>query len=140
VGIGELEYEVKALAKRFRLEGSVYFLGWQDNPFKFMKRASLFVLSSDYEGFPNALIEAMAVGCPVISTDCISGPAEVLKGGEYGVLVPPNDENAMARAIVRLLRNEGLRRELSGKGMRRTEDFDISAQAEEYKRLIETLA
>jgi glycosyltransferase involved in cell wall biosynthesis len=115
-------------------------LGWQDNPFKFMKRASLFVLSSDYEGFPNALIEAMAVGCPVISTDCISGPAEVLKGGEYGVLVPPNDENAMARAIVRLLRNEGLRRELSGKGMRRTEDFDISAQAEEYKRLIETLA
>lgn len=140
VGTGELEHEVKALAKRFRLEGFVYFLGWQDNPFKFMRRASLFVLSSDYEGFPNALIEAMAVGCPVISTNCISGPAEVLKGGEYGVLVPPNDENAMAGAIVRLLRNEGLRRELSGKGMRRTEDFDISAQAKEYKRLIETLA
>jgi glycosyltransferase involved in cell wall biosynthesis len=140
VGIGELEHEVKALAKRFRLEGSVYFLGWQDNPFKFMRRASLFVLSSDYEGFPNALIEAMAVGCPSISTDCISGPAEVLKGGECGVLVPPNDENAMAGAIVRLLRNEGLRRELSEKGMRRAEDFDISAQAEEYKRLIETLA
>jgi glycosyltransferase involved in cell wall biosynthesis len=74
--------------------------GFVANPFAYMARASAFVLSSLYEGLPGVLIQAMACGCPVVSTDCPSGPAEILDGGRFGSLVPVGDELAMAEAIV----------------------------------------
>ncbi len=73
------------------------------NPFPYLMRASVFVLSSAYEGLPRVLIEALACGCPAVSTDCPSGPAEILDGGSYGALVPVADDAAMAKAILATL-------------------------------------
>jgi len=77
--------------------------GFVDNPYPFMKRASLLVLSSDYEGLPSVPIQALACGCPVVATDCPSGPREILEDGEWGRLVPVGDEEALAEAITESL-------------------------------------
>jgi glycosyltransferase involved in cell wall biosynthesis len=74
--------------------------GFVDNPYAYMRRSSLFVLSSAWEGLPTVLIEAMACGCQVISTNCPSGPEEILRGGHYGKLVPVGDAEALAKAIL----------------------------------------
>ena len=77
----------------------VALLGLVDNPFAYMARAAVFALSSAWEGLPTVVIEALAVGCPVVSTDCPSGPAEILAGGTYGRLVPVGDSPALAAAL-----------------------------------------
>ena len=87
LGEGHLEHKLRDLAKGLGLEQDVVFLGWQKNPFKFLAYSKVFVLSSLWEGFPNTLLEAMALGLPVISTDCPSGPNEIIKHGENGFLI-----------------------------------------------------
>lgn len=79
--------------------------GFAKNPFSVMKNADLFVLSSKFEGLPGVLIQAMATGCPVVSTDCPSGPMEILKSGKYGRLVPVGDSQKMAGAILESLKS-----------------------------------
>jgi glycosyltransferase involved in cell wall biosynthesis len=81
------------------LDKSVCFVGFQANPLPWLRRADVFVLSSRSEGFGNVLVEAMACGTPVISTDCEHGPREILQDGRYGVLVPPRDPHALASAF-----------------------------------------
>ena len=75
------------------------------NPFSYMSKSDVFVLSSRYEGFPNALIQAIACGTPVVSTDCHSGPREILEDGKWGRLVPVGDWRALAEAILETLDN-----------------------------------
>jgi glycosyltransferase involved in cell wall biosynthesis len=87
------------------MEEIVSLPGFKTNPFAYMRKASLFVLSSAWEGLPNVLIQAMACGCPVVSTDCPTGPAEILDNGKYGPLVPVGDIDEMAKAIVEVLKN-----------------------------------
>ena len=77
--------------------------GFVPNPFQYMARAGVFVLSSAWEGFGSVLIEALACGCPVVSTDCPSGPAEILEHGAFGPLVPVGDDAALANAILSTL-------------------------------------
>lgn len=96
---GTLSAEVDALG----LSDRVLLAGFDDNPFRYMARADLFVLSSAWEGLPGVLIQAMACGTPVVSTDCPSGPREVLDGGRLGALVPVGDAAAMAIAMARAL-------------------------------------
>lgn len=95
--------DLESLIEKFGLQGDVLFLGFVENPYAYMARANVFVLSSIYEGFGNVVAEAIAAGTPVVSTDCESGPAEILNKGQYGALVPVGDYEAMADAIVTTL-------------------------------------
>jgi glycosyltransferase involved in cell wall biosynthesis len=90
-------------ARRLRVDGDVEFPGFVANPFAYMARAGVFVLTSRYEALGNVLVEALACGCSVVSTDCPVGPAEVLDGGRYGRLVPVGDVEALAGAIAAAL-------------------------------------
>lgn len=90
-GVGVLENELKKLARDLSVEKSILFVGWSDNPYKYMKRADVFVFSSLFEGQPNSLIEALICGCPIVSTDCDYGPREILNNGKYGLLTKKLD-------------------------------------------------
>ncbi len=103
VGDGPLRAELQALAEELGIGSLVDFVGLQDNPYKFVSRADLFVLSSRWEGLANVLIEALACGCPVVATDCNYGPSEILRGGAYGPLAPIDDPDALASCIVEAL-------------------------------------
>ncbi|MDO8334789.1 MAG: glycosyltransferase [Nitrosomonas sp.] len=103
LGDGPLRRELETFIQREGLTDTVRLLGFQENPLKYFKQSRVFVLSSYVEGLPNVLVEAMACGCTPVSTDCPTGPREVLKGGEYGYLVPMRDPEAMASAIQRAL-------------------------------------
>jgi glycosyltransferase involved in cell wall biosynthesis len=107
LGEGALRPELEALIRELNVEDDIDLPGFDANPFRFLKHASLFVMSSDWEGLPTALIEAMACGTPVVATDCDSGPGEILDEGRLGQIVPRGDVNAMADAIVTALENPG---------------------------------
>jgi glycosyltransferase involved in cell wall biosynthesis len=97
-----------------------------------MARAAVFVLSSTYEGFGNVLPEAMACGCPVVSTDCPSGPGEILDGGRFGRLVPVGDERALAEAIATTLDDPPAPEVLR----ERASLFSVERAIDQYERLI----
>jgi glycosyltransferase involved in cell wall biosynthesis len=100
-----------------------------------MRGARFFVLSSAWEGFGLSLLEAMALGLPVIATDCPSGPAEVLESGQHGVLVPPGDSTALADAILKLSRSSELREDLSKRSLARAEQLSLRRMVEQYRDL-----
>ncbi|MCF7728059.1 glycosyltransferase [Sulfitobacter sp. M22] len=99
VGTGAGEADLRALADDLGVASQVIFAGFHPDPTPFYQTADLFVLSSDYEGFGNVIVEALACGTPVVSTDCPSGPAEILEDGKYGRLVPVRDSQALADAM-----------------------------------------
>jgi glycosyltransferase involved in cell wall biosynthesis len=103
LGEGREEERLRALAGELGVASQVDLPGFTLNPYAYMARAAVFVLSSAWEGLPLVPVEAMACGCPVVSTDCPSGPAEILHGGVYGPLVPVGDHEAMANAIASML-------------------------------------
>jgi len=127
--------EVMALAGSLGVADDVALLGFDENPFRYMRRAALFVLSSRYEGLANVLIEAMACGTPVVSTDAPYGPAEILEGGRWGRLTPIGDAKALATAIVDTLEKaipaEALRR--------RADDFSAERAVAAYVALFDSL-
>lgn len=103
LGEGEERPELEALAGELGVVEDVEFAGFRANPFPYMSNADCFVLSSAWEGLPTVLIEALAMGAPVVATDCRTGPAEILHHGELGLLVPVRDHDRLARAIVCVL-------------------------------------
>jgi glycosyltransferase involved in cell wall biosynthesis len=94
---------LRDLAGELAVQDDFALLGYHANPLPYMSHAAVFALSSRYEGFPNVLLEALACGTPVVSTDCPSGPSEILDGGAYGALVPVADDAALAAAIAATL-------------------------------------
>jgi len=100
LGDGKDRQKLELLIKNLGLCDVVEMPGFVDNPYKFMSRSSVFVLSSESEALPTVLIEAMALGCPIIATDCPNGPREILKDGKYGKLVPVGDVSALANEIL----------------------------------------
>ena len=120
MGEGPLRVDLEEAVKIMNLEEYVTLPGFIENPYAIMKQADLFVLSSLWEGFPNVLIEAMACGTPVVSTDCPSGPAEILENGKWGRLVTVGDEEALAIAMLATLE------EKTQKGVRqRAREFSV---------------
>jgi glycosyltransferase involved in cell wall biosynthesis len=103
LGEGPLRTDLEALINSEGLADTVRLLGFQENPLKYFRQSRVFVLSSYVEGLPNVLVEAMACGCTPVATDCPTGPREVLKGGEFGHLIPMRDPEAMAAAIQKAL-------------------------------------
>lgn len=99
IGSGADKQSLEQLAEELGVLGEVTFLGYTQKPERLLARSSVFVLSSRYEGFGNVIVEAMAVGLPIVSTNCPYGPSEILEDGRYGQLVPVGDFEAMARAI-----------------------------------------
>lgn len=139
VGGGSLENVISEKVADLGLTHKVVLCGFSNNPFKYVSRSDCFVLSSNVEGFPNVLIEALACGRPVISTDCNSGPRELLAPatdlhhravnnyeiGEYGILTPINDVLALAAAMRRMVEDAALRNQFMQKAERRAQQFDV---------------
>lgn len=103
VGMGAGEADLRRLATELGIADRVILAGFHSDPTPFYMTADVFALSSDHEGFGNVIVEAMACGTPVVSTDCPSGPGEILEGGRWGDLVSPGDAGALAAAIDRAL-------------------------------------
>ena len=132
LGEGAERANLEQLSRQLEIEADCAFPGHVDNPFAYMSRSSVFVLSSRYEGLPGVLIQAMACGCQVVSTDCPSGPQEILRGGELGMLVPVGDADALARGIADRLDNpvpaEAIRQ--------RAAAYSVDAATDAYLRVL----
>jgi dTDP-4-amino-4,6-dideoxygalactose transaminase/glycosyltransferase involved in cell wall biosynthesis len=132
LGDGEIRGEMERLRKALGLEDCIDMPGFVANPGAYLEKADLFVLSSLGEGLPTVLIEALACGTPVVSTDCLSGPREILKDGTFGTLVPVQDSDALAVAIVDSLGRDHDRAAL----VRRADDFSTREAADKYLKLL----
>lgn len=131
LGDGRERKALKRLAEELGIADEVSFEGFKENPYRYMSRASLFVLSSNSEGFGNVIVEALACGCPVISTDS-GGPREILQDGKWGRLVPVNDEEALAEAM-----SESLSETHDPSQLRkRAVDFSVDEAVDEYLEVL----
>ncbi|GAB3808600.1 glycosyltransferase [Virgibacillus kimchii] len=137
LGKSPLENKLKSFSENLGMKEKVVFMGFKKNPYKYMKKADVFVLSSKWEGFGHVIVEAMAAGTPVISTDCNSGPREIIKDNEYGVLVPVGDIKKLSNKIIDFIGNQELMDYYSFKGSKRAQDFYASRIVKQYEKMIE---
>ncbi|OQW92594.1 MAG: group 1 glycosyl transferase [Thiotrichaceae bacterium IS1] len=139
LGEGPLRQELENLCSDLGLTNRVYFLGRVKNPYRFLRQADIFILPSRFEGFPNALCEAMASGLPVISFDCPSGPREIIRDGVDGLLVPPEDINTLAETMEQLMKNESERKRLGTNALEITERLSLERIMQEWEQLLKFL-
>ncbi len=149
IGKGRTFETVRARVAALGLTDKVIFLGQTENPHKYVAKSQCFILPSNYEGFPNVILEALACGTPVLSTDCLTGPRELLAPsaessipaetvfhGEYGVLVPAGDPTVLAVAMAEMVNNLELRNRYSQASARRIRDFDRDTNPDPFKYAI----
>jgi glycosyltransferase involved in cell wall biosynthesis len=132
LGDGALRAELEAERAALGLDGAVHMPGFLEHPGPYLRHADLFVHSAAWEGFGNVLVEALACGVPVVTTDCPSGPAEILDDGRYGRLVPVADPAALARAMAAALKDPRDAERLKA----RARDFSVEKAADAYLRLL----
>jgi glycosyltransferase involved in cell wall biosynthesis len=133
LGEGEQRAELQGMIQELSLQQDAELHGYEPNPFPYFTQADVFVLSSAWEGFARVILEAMACGTPVVSTDCQGGPTEIMMDGQYGRMVPVGDTHKLARAIL-----ETLREPLPSQVLRaRTQDFSLDAILSQYIELME---
>jgi glycosyltransferase involved in cell wall biosynthesis len=125
LGEGDERPRLEAMASDLGIKDRVTMPGLVKDPLRILRGTDLFVLSSRYEGFPMALVEAMACKLPVISTDCPSGPRDIVRDGVNAILVPPNDVNALAGAMDRLMANQAERQRLGANAVQVIERFSV---------------
>ncbi len=150
IGEGEEEKNIKEYVSIHKLEERVHLLGKKENPFKYLKQATLFVLASEGEGFPNVIIEAMLCGTAVVSTDCISGPREILAPNtdinfqlssgielaQNGILYPVDDEKALTLAIETMLSNDEKRNEYIAHARKQSHKYTLDNIIKQYKEIL----
>lgn len=139
VGEGEQRVELERLTRELRLEGRVRLPGWVADPGCWYERAGIFVLSSRYEAFPNALLEAMAHGCASIAMDCPSGPGEIIRDQENGLLVDPADQAGMTAAIERLIGQPELREQLGTAARNVTNQYSADRVHRMWDQLLDSI-
>jgi glycosyltransferase involved in cell wall biosynthesis len=140
VGDGNARAELDARVQQLGLSERVILPGRVGNVGDWYSAANIFVLSSRYEGFPNTLIEAMAYGLPAVSFDCPTGPSDIIRNEVDGLLVPHMDVNALAQALARLMRDEGLRTRMALRAMEARERFAVERIAGQWEKLFGELA
>ncbi|MCP4970625.1 MAG: glycosyltransferase [Arcobacter sp.] len=150
LGKGEEESSLRSLAKELGIEKKVVLLGFDNNPYKYLSKSNIFVLSSNSEGFPNVLAEAMVCGCSVISTDCLSGPREILapssdvnfqlknkiEFAEYGILTPIKNVDMLSKALDIMITDKKLNINYKEKVTVRANDFRIKKIIKQYEEII----
>jgi GalNAc-alpha-(1->4)-GalNAc-alpha-(1->3)-diNAcBac-PP-undecaprenol alpha-1,4-N-acetyl-D-galactosaminyltransferase len=135
-GQGPEEASLRTLAGNLGVDDVVELPGVVAEPERWMAQAAIYVLPSRYEGFPNALLEAMAMGCAAIAADCPSGPGEIIQDQENGILVAPEDVSALAAAMRRLISDRVLRERLGRKAIEVRDRYSMQAVIERWENLI----
>ena len=137
VGEGPIRVKLEKLIQDLGIQGNVSLPGEIKDIYKMYSKSKIFAFSSLYEGFPNALIEAMHFGLPCISTNCPTGPSELINDSKNGYLVPMNDEKAMAEKLSVLMNDENKRKSFGDKAIKTVEIFEIKNVVVQWKALIE---
>ena len=138
-GIGDEKERLESLVKSYNLEKEIVFLGLQLNPYVWMKNAKFFVHSSHYEGLPTVVIEGLITNGMVISSDCPTGPREILEDGKVGILFPVGDRNGLAKVILKVLNNEDLVEKYREEAKKRIEDFSKERMKKEIIELLDEI-
>ncbi len=136
VGEGALHNELEQLIKQLHLETSIELVGSVDTIHTYYNSASIFAFTSNFEGFPNALIEAMAFGLPCVSTNCPSGPSEIIEDGENGFLIPVGDKHMLKRKLEILMNQGDLRERFGAAAKKSTSKFESAHISEQWKQLL----
>lgn len=136
LGEGPMRSMLEALCVQLRLTDRVFLPGFVKTPQDYLKQASLFVMSSLFEGFPNALCEAMACGLPVISTACTDGLREIIRDEQDCIIVPPDDEDALVSAMARLMSNEAERQRLAHRAVEIVDRFSLGKVMEMWEEVL----
>jgi len=139
LGEGKDGEKLRRLVEETGVSAKVEFLGFRKNPYPVLRDATVFVLPSRYEGFPNGLAEAMALGVPCLATRCRTGPEELIADGENGLLIPVEDPDTMAGAIDRLLGDPALRERLGTAGRMSVQRYNASEIVQQIESLIESV-
>lgn len=132
IGEGELKGELEDIVQRYDLQEQIFFIGFDSNPYKYMIKSDCFVFSSNYEGFPNVLVEALACELPIISTNCKSGPDEILGDGKFGILTTVGSEKEMIEAMKKIYTNQKLREQLHNQALLRAKQFNKNKIIRQY--------
>ena len=138
LGDGPLRNQIEVMVPDL-IKDKLEFLGFQNNPYYYMCHASVFALTSDYEGFPNVVIEALACGLPVVSTDCKTGPREIIENGVDGWVVNRGDSEALAAGLENVIRKESDWSELSDNAKEKALRYKTDIIAKQYIRLIDNI-
>jgi glycosyltransferase involved in cell wall biosynthesis len=139
IGDGPQRRELEQCTSDFAIQEDVSFLGFQENPYKFIARSHIFVHTCMLEGFGNVMVEALACGVPVIATDCPYGPREIIRDRESGILVPVNDVNTLARTIQEVIHNRNLRETLALNAPQRASNFSVQNMVKGYADFFEQM-
>ena len=150
IGDGELRENLELKIEHLKLKNKVILLGRQENPYKYIAQADCFLFTSNYEGFPNVLLEALACELPIISTDCQSGPREILAPqsdiklqlkdkielAEYGILIPIKNLEKLKESMHLMMQDATLRKSYEEKAKKRAEDFAIEKIVKKYEEIL----